>query len=74
MLRSYEAILDHDRVRWQGDLPDVSQARVIVTILESTAVPVVQRRQPSPMIAGQGRTVGDLVEPFVDTADWDCLK
>ena len=74
MLRSYEAILDHDRVCWQGDLPDVSQARVIVTILEPTAVLTAQRRQPSPAIAGQGRTLGDLVEPIVDETDWDCLK
>jgi hypothetical protein len=25
-------------------------------------------------IAGKGRTLGDLVAPIVDEADWQCLK
>ena len=33
-----------------------------------------KRRRPHPDIAGKGRTLGDLVSPVVDDADWDCLK
>lgn len=32
------------------------------------------RRQPHPDIAGKGKTLGDLVAPIVDEADWECLK
>jgi plasmid stability protein len=33
-----------------------------------------KRRAPPESIAGKGRTVGDLVGPFVDEGDWECLK
>ena len=33
-----------------------------------------KRRRPHPDIAGKGRTLGDLVSPVVDDADWECLK
>lgn len=33
-----------------------------------------KRRTPHPTIAGKGRTVGDLLEPLVEDADWSCLK
>ncbi len=36
---------------------------------EGVAKPPVRRR-PSPMIAGKGRTLGDIVGPIVDPADW----
>ncbi len=36
--------------------------------------PIKTRRQPHPDIAGKGRTVGNLIEPIVDEADWECLK
>ncbi len=39
---------------------------------ESPAAP--KRRRPHPDIAGKGRTLGDLLEPLVDEADWECLK
>lgn len=74
MLRSYEAILDHNHLRWQGELPDVREARVIVTILEPSPRVPTPRRQPAPGIAGKGSTLGDLVEPIVATQDWECLK
>mgnify|MGYP000954251775 FL=1 len=33
-----------------------------------------KHRHPHPKIAGKGRTLGDLVNPVVDDADWECLK
>jgi hypothetical protein len=33
MLRSYEAIYDHGKMKWLGDQPADIEARVIVTIL-----------------------------------------
>jgi len=34
----------------------------------------VRRRRPHPGLAGKGRTLGDLVSPIVDDADWECLQ
>ncbi|MCI0666876.1 MAG: hypothetical protein L0Y43_02335 [Methylococcaceae bacterium] len=72
MLKSYEATLDHGQVKWLAEQPDIDCARIIVTILEETA-PHLQRR-PSAAIAGQGKTIGDIVSPVVDQEDWECLK
>jgi hypothetical protein len=33
-----------------------------------------KRRHPHPAIVGKGRTLGDLISPVVDDADWECLK
>jgi hypothetical protein len=33
MLKSYEAIYDHGKIEWLSDVPDVEQARVIITLL-----------------------------------------
>lgn len=33
MLRSYEAIYDHGKVRWLGEQPVEEEMRVIVTVL-----------------------------------------
>ncbi len=75
MLKSYEAIFENGQMIWVADQPNVQSARVIVTILEARAeVPRSQRRTAAPAIAGQGRTVGDLVSPIVDEQDWECLK
>ncbi len=36
--------------------------------------PVEKRRTTSSLIAGKGRTLGDIVSPIVDEQDWECLK
>jgi hypothetical protein len=33
-----------------------------------------KRRTTSSLIAGKGRTLGDIVSPIVDEQDWECLK
>lgn len=73
MLKSYEATLDHGKLQWLGEAPDVVKARIIVTVVEDQS-PIPPRRQPPSSIAGKGRTLGDLIEPIVPAEDWECLK
>lgn len=73
MLKSYEAIFEDGQVKWLTDEPQVSSARVIVTILEDTTTPI-KRRVPPASIAGKGRTLGDIVSPMIGEEDWECLK
>ena len=73
MLKSYEAIYENGQVKWLEEQPSIQSARVIVTVLEETALPV-KRRFPPSSIAGQGKTLGDIVSPIIDEADWECLK
>ncbi len=73
MLKSYEAIFENGQVKWLTSEPEVSKARVIVTILEDTT-PLVRRRTPPASIAGKGRTLGDLVSSTIEEQDWECLK
>jgi hypothetical protein len=78
MLKSYEGILENGQVTWLAERPTIESARVIVTVLEGPVfeenVPQPKRRMTSPMIAGKGRTLGDLVSPIADELDWECLK
>ncbi|MCY7321573.1 MAG: hypothetical protein LH660_07175, partial [Phormidesmis sp. CAN_BIN36] len=73
MLKSYEAIYENGQVKWLEEKPSVQSARVIVTVLEETALPL-KRRFPPDSIAGKGETLGNIVSPIVDEEDWECLK
>lgn len=73
MFKSYEAIIENGQVKWLADEPSISNARVIVTVLEDTT-PTVRRRTPPASIAGKGKTLGDLVRSVVEEQDWECLK
>lgn len=48
------------------------RVEVIALTVDDDAMPhpTHVRRQPSPLIAGQGRTLGDIVGPIVDSSDW----
>jgi hypothetical protein len=46
---------------------------IALTVDEDETTPS-KRRCPHPEIAGKGRTLGNLVSPIVDDADWECLK
>lgn len=65
MLNSYEAIIKNGQIKWLTSEPQVSSARVIVTILEDTT-PLIRRRIPPASIAGKGKTLGDLVSPIIE--------
>jgi hypothetical protein len=75
MLKSYEAIYEKGQMQWLSDQPQVTSARVIVTIIEETIpAPPTPRRVAPATIAGKGQTLGDLISPLVDEQDWECLK
>ena len=74
MLKCFEPTLENDQIHWLGERPEVSMARIIVTVLADEGVPGTKRRTAPASIAGKGRTLGDIVSPIVDEQDWDCLK
>jgi hypothetical protein len=44
------------------------------TDIDHNQNPSEKRRTTSTLIAGKGRTLGDIVSPIVDEQDWECLK
>lgn len=76
MLKSYEAVYENGQVTWLTDQPQVSSARIIVTVLpEDTQDKVLlKRRIPPAAMAGKVRILGDIISPIVDEEDWECLK
>lgn len=72
----------------QRQFVDVTQRQVVIELPESFVnhrvelialtvdeqLPAPKQRRPHPDIAGKGRTLGDLIEPVVAEADWECLK
>jgi hypothetical protein len=76
MLKSYEAIYENGQVKWLIEQPQVSSARIIVTVLsEDTQNEVpLKRRIPPAAMAGKVKILGDIVSPIVDEEDWECLK
>jgi hypothetical protein len=65
----YEALYENGQITWLRGEPPLKSARIMVSILED--VPPQKRRQPSPLIAGKGKTSGDLVSSFLDVQDWE---
>ncbi|MBF2056808.1 MAG: hypothetical protein IGQ45_06210 [Cyanobacterium sp. T60_A2020_053] len=74
MLKSYQAIYESGKVTWLEDTPNITSARVIVTIIEDSSPSFHRHRQPPEFIAGKGKTLGNIVDPIVDEDDWQCLK
>ncbi len=54
-------------------LPPNCQVEAIFIVLNESILPPIKRR-PSPVIAGQGKTLGDLIAPIVPENDWECLQ
>ncbi len=73
MLKTYEAIYENGQIKWLAEQPQVSSARIIVTVLEETKVPL-KHRTSSAKIAGKGKTLSDLISPIVEEQEWECLK
>jgi hypothetical protein len=73
MLKSYEATYENGQIKWLSEQPEITSARIIVTILEETK-PQIKRRFPVPDMAGKVEILGDIVSPIVDEEDWECLK
>ncbi len=77
MLKSYEAIYDHGKMKWLGDKPKDKHAHVIVTVLDKQQPgdrSLQKRREPSLLIAGKGKIHGDIITAKVPEEDWGCLK
>lgn len=72
MLKSYEAIYENGQVKWMAEQPQLSSARVIVTILSEDTP--IKRRIPPVALAGKVKILGDIVSPIVGEEDWECLK
>lgn len=75
MLKSYEAIYDHGKIQWLSELPDVEQARVIVTILsETTSVnEVTFKRRPPAKLKGSVTVLGDIVASPFSEEEWEAM-
>ncbi|MEB3288491.1 MAG: hypothetical protein VKI82_01170 [Leptolyngbya sp.] len=72
MLKSYEAIYENGQVIWLTDQPNLTTARIIITVIEE---PLSRPRRSAPdSIAGKAKTLGDLISPIVAEGDWECLK
>lgn len=77
MLKSYEAIYENGQMKWLAERPEVSSARVVVTVLEettSTSEPSAKKRTFPADMAGKIKILGDIVSPIVPEEDWECLK
>ena len=75
MLKSYKAAIEGDLIKWLGAKPDLQFATGLIVIEENKPpISPVRRRTTSPLIAGKGRTIGDIVSPIVDEEDWEYLK
>lgn len=74
MLKSYEAIYENGQVKWLTEKPQVSSARIIVTVLEETPNNNKPKRTTPAHLVGQIEILGDIISPIVDEEDWECLK
>ena len=74
MLKNYEAIYENGQVKWLTEKPQISSARVIVTVLEETPNNNNPKRTTPAHLVGKAETLGDIVSPIVDEEDWECLK
>ena len=73
MLKSYEATYENGQIKWLSEQPEITSARIIVTILEETKSQI-KRRFPILDMDGKVKILGDIVSPIVDEEDWECLK
>ena len=80
MLKSYEAIYDHGHIRWLSELPDVEQARIIITVLPQESLvsseksPVVEQPNGARLVSILRATPTELLasisEKFGDPVEW----
>lgn len=73
MLKTYQAIYTNGQIQWLDQEPDVDSGRIVVTFIDEEPN-FKPKRVPSPLIAGKGKTLGDIVSPIVPEEDWECLK
>jgi len=54
------------------ELPPNSKMEAIFLLLEEPSTATI--RQPSLVIAGKGKILGDIVSPIIPETDWDVLR
>ena len=69
MLKSHEAIYENGQVKWLTEKPEVSSARVIVTVLEETLNNNKPKRKTPAHLAEQIEILGDIVSPILDAEE-----
>ena len=69
---------DHQALRVRaahhGESMEAEARAILHAALREKAPTTAVRRAPPKSIAGKGKTLGELVGPSVDEADWECLK
>ena len=73
MLKSYEVEIEGDRIKWLAEKPTMQSVTGLI-VVEENKLPLPTKRTTSRLIAGKGRTLGDIVSPIVDKEDWESLK
>ena len=63
-----------DFIRSLGNSYTATNQAEIRSVGSNERDPSRKRRTTSTLIAGEGKTVGDIVSPIVDERDWECLK
>jgi hypothetical protein len=63
-----------DFIRSLGNSYTATSQPKIMSVGSNDRDPSRKRRTTSTLIAGKGKTVGDIVSPIVDEQDWECLK
>ena len=63
-----------ERVRQIVEYAHFVQTQTLDEFAVWKEAPKQTKRRPHSDIAGKGRTLGDLVSPIVDDADWVCLQ
>ena len=63
-----------DFIRSLGNSYAATNQTETMSVGSNERTPSSKRRTTSALIAGKGKTVGDIVSPIVDERDWECLK
>jgi hypothetical protein len=77
MIHAEKMILETDAQGQLKTLPTLLPNRrveAIFLVLDDPISPPYVTRRPAPSIAGQGKTLADLIAPIVPEEDWNCLQ
>ena len=79
IVRELEKIPEPMQLSLLDFIRSLSSSYAAINQPETTSVgndlaPSSKHRTTSALIAGKGKTVGDIVSPIVDEQDWECLK
>lgn len=75
-MHAEKMILETDAEGRLKNLPTLlpnCRVEAIFLVLDDPSLSSVKRR-PAPAIAGQGKTLADLIAPIVPEEDWTCLQ